>query len=734
MNDTFTTTLPATNVPVANDSNSNSNSMAGEITTNINIKIKTIQDAVYSFDVVPDILVGQLKTIVKESTEIPEQCQRLIYKGKLMKDTHTLFSYRVEDGHTLHLVTRRSEALAEEPEISGPAEDHQEDEQPSEPESSTPCPLTRIQQGLLTLETILSTTAIRRHSTSSYQFTPGQWLDAQDTVHQWLEATVLDVDATQVFIHYNGWPNHWDEWMDCNSPRLAPFRTFTRPTSISSAAPFLSPSITINPDHEEEEEELRQLVPCPGLRGLLPQLRDLTQSITSSLDHLIHLSEEQEEKEETPGAPPSFCSSVRNTLTEIPETWEDLEDHDISTIVIDDDDDDDESTREPVSPSFMPSLNQAPTLASRDSLNTIDRRRIIQETLDLAPLFDRLGRVLVDTAIPLRQMAMNEVESLSSAVGSRGEQNQDNRSEVREIEAEALEQGNSPALESSSRPFHETGGDSPYRQLLPIMNYGEGNHGGRRQANIDIHIHAIIAPSSSLLSREMNPTNDDMAENNPNDEDENEDDPAIRNLENNVNLVRDMSQHVERLQRHLAQGEERRSRDMTRMRMRLNDLTRNHGENNEHHTIIEENQDTLHQAIADSSPHLLSSFQRRQRRRRRRDRLIPTIADQSTVRMNEDVDSPIDPEESTNNVTEEDEGGMFRFRFSNLFSAVQRIIRSFTSSRHDVNHSSVALIQDAEEEEEEGESILSESEASENSSSTLDRMIDRDDIDDDGIW
>ena len=32
---------------------------------------------------------------------------------------------------------------------------------------------------------------------------------------------------TQIFVHYNGWPNRWDEWIDKDSDRLAAFRSVT---------------------------------------------------------------------------------------------------------------------------------------------------------------------------------------------------------------------------------------------------------------------------------------------------------------------------------------------------------------------------------------------------------------------------------------------------------------------------------------------------------------------------
>ena len=62
------------------------------------------------------------------------------------------------------------------------------------------------------------------------QYYVGQWLDVKDTVAQWLEATVMEVDSEnrRMFIHYNGWPVRWDEWIEFESNRVAPFRSVTR--------------------------------------------------------------------------------------------------------------------------------------------------------------------------------------------------------------------------------------------------------------------------------------------------------------------------------------------------------------------------------------------------------------------------------------------------------------------------------------------------------------------------
>ena len=56
-------------------------------------------------------------------------------------------------------------------------------------------------------------------------FEDGDIIDCKDTMGDWYESVVLDVKDDQVLIHYEGWPNVWDEWIDKSSSRLAPYRT-----------------------------------------------------------------------------------------------------------------------------------------------------------------------------------------------------------------------------------------------------------------------------------------------------------------------------------------------------------------------------------------------------------------------------------------------------------------------------------------------------------------------------
>jgi hypothetical protein len=43
----------------------------------------------------------------------------------------------------------------------------------------------------------------------------------------------IDYASRRVFVHYNGWPPRWDEWLDFSSARVTPFRTRTANVTTS---------------------------------------------------------------------------------------------------------------------------------------------------------------------------------------------------------------------------------------------------------------------------------------------------------------------------------------------------------------------------------------------------------------------------------------------------------------------------------------------------------------------
>ncbi|KAL6642758.1 hypothetical protein ACP70R_020939 [Stipagrostis hirtigluma subsp. patula] len=65
--------------------------------------------------------VGAFKEVVAGSSDVPAPQQRLIYKGRILKDEQTLESYGVETDHTIHLVRGTAPAASGTPAAANPA-------------------------------------------------------------------------------------------------------------------------------------------------------------------------------------------------------------------------------------------------------------------------------------------------------------------------------------------------------------------------------------------------------------------------------------------------------------------------------------------------------------------------------------------------------------------------------------------------------------------------------------
>jgi len=136
------------------------------------------------------------------------------------------------------------------------------------------------------------------------KFVEGQWIDVLDTVNQWLEATVMKVssDGRKVHIHYNAWGERWDEVLDVNSDRIAPFRTKTRQhgscrNASATAAAWVAQAPTIA--GESNESNLRAVMPKVYNtieNVLMPMFRDAAKGIQDesesekSLGQIIHIA------------------------------------------------------------------------------------------------------------------------------------------------------------------------------------------------------------------------------------------------------------------------------------------------------------------------------------------------------------------------------------------------------------------------------------------------------------
>ncbi|TMW59350.1 hypothetical protein Poli38472_004419 [Pythium oligandrum] len=78
----------------------------GTMNGTLHVRLKMLDERVFDVEVDPDVSVTEFRGKVAEVTTVPPELQRLIYRGKLLKDGSTLSSYAIQDGHTVHLVSK----------------------------------------------------------------------------------------------------------------------------------------------------------------------------------------------------------------------------------------------------------------------------------------------------------------------------------------------------------------------------------------------------------------------------------------------------------------------------------------------------------------------------------------------------------------------------------------------------------------------------------------------------
>jgi hypothetical protein len=154
--------------------------------------------------------------------------------------------------------------------------------------------LENIRQGLLTLNTLMSVNeeappmnaidATTSPTLVNRTFYIGQWIDVKDTVQQWLEATVMDINPSQrtIFVHYNGWPQRWDEWIRWDSPRIAPFRSRTTHSTLTGSA---CPTPNVIPPHARRTG-------ITDVRTILPEVTRMYFALQPMMEELRRLAEQ----------------------------------------------------------------------------------------------------------------------------------------------------------------------------------------------------------------------------------------------------------------------------------------------------------------------------------------------------------------------------------------------------------------------------------------------------------
>jgi len=427
--------------------------------------------------------------------------------------------------------------------------------------------LEHVRQGLLTMHTLLSTrdeeeekeefeqqsegkeeysSHIRRSRAGAQRrhFFVGQWLDVKDTVNQWLEATVMEIRSNgDLLVHYNGWPSRWDEFMPPASPRICPFRTRTL---HSGNAPTISPCpVTVVRDAPPTGDD--------DLRLLVPEVNQMLQRLQPMMSVLVKLCEEHTELADTEAATGETTSQEASSNTrqrmpwvprrvrfrsydladaeEVKKSRDDQWDVGRSrrSRAVDDlpdsDDDVDQKMREDILYGDAEEEKKSDESARKEK-SELKRelvpfsRGLLEAGLEIAPLLDRMGRILADLAPhlanlkrmrPEEQTGEDETEALLSNAGVA----MTGTSGLRPHRTNNLLNsvlGDGPATRSSgsgarargttsSRPSRprSPSPETAFRQLIQTPTR-TGAYQAPSAGNIDIHIHAIVP-----LQRPSNP-------------------------------------------------------------------------------------------------------------------------------------------------------------------------------------------------------------------------------------
>ncbi|CAH0481247.1 unnamed protein product [Peronospora belbahrii] len=406
--------------------------------------------------------VIDFRAAVAQATAIAIPRQRLIYRGKLLKDGALLAAYDVQDGHTVHLVTkpatrdeentdrRPADGLADGPAWNlanlrsalrrtgvSTTSGHQLPmlreilaetavENTRNEEEFVVVDLEPLTQGIFTIQSVLSTAQREQPR----QFFIGQWLDVKDTVNQWLEATIMDIANGKMLVHYHGWPTRWDEWIELDSDRIAAFRT--RTLHIPNAQ-RMSPVPTTRVPNAPR-------VSGRDIRRTVIQVRNLMREMMPHIEQLADLCEEDLRQQQ----PEQREEIARN------ETMENATDS-----------------------SMMPEDRQ-----SRES-------EVSEAAHLVAPLFDRFGRLLMDSAQYLDPLLYPEMRASSQ------------RQQERRLAALRRGHGGSSRQHtaSSSTSIEVQDSSLSIRDLI-ISSPNVASESNQPRRSIDVHIHAIVAPAS----------------------------------------------------------------------------------------------------------------------------------------------------------------------------------------------------------------------------------------------
>ena len=244
------------------------------------VKIKTLDNQI-NINIRKNATLSELKEKINRILNIPQTDQRLIYQGKILQNnTEKIKHYKIANESVIHLVIRKltlSDDINQNNNIR-----NEETNSEHSPGTNTGLGFIRMNrnsnrrlqrknmhfdpsdcietlyQNILvinnlmkirntfTISNFMQNKTIIPFNLGKKKFEIGEWVDVKDTTDNWLEGQIINKrninNKIQLLIHYNGWGNRWDEWIDQSSNRISFFRTYTL-QSMQSV--LLSPNPTL---------------------------------------------------------------------------------------------------------------------------------------------------------------------------------------------------------------------------------------------------------------------------------------------------------------------------------------------------------------------------------------------------------------------------------------------------------------------------------------------------------
>ena len=245
------------------------------------VKVKTLDNQI-NINIRKNATISELKEKINRILNIPQTDQRLIYQGKIFQNnSEKLKHYKIANESVIHLVIRKL-TLSDDINQNNNNINHNEENNSEHSSGNNNLGFIRMNHNLTRrlqrknmhfdpsdcIETLYQNILVinnlmkirNNFSISNFfqnktiipfnlnkkKFEIGEWVDVKDTTDNWLEGQIINKrninNRTQLLIHYNGWGNRWDEWIDQTSNRLSFFRTYTLQSMQSI---LLSPNPTL---------------------------------------------------------------------------------------------------------------------------------------------------------------------------------------------------------------------------------------------------------------------------------------------------------------------------------------------------------------------------------------------------------------------------------------------------------------------------------------------------------